>query len=99
MAKKRKKRAEGGAVAPARTETRFEAVGWAFWTVAFFILLVPLVWGAFRLMREDTPIFAPVAIAGGAAAVLASVLALGANSALQHRAQKQRQTQKKKAKR
>jgi len=99
VAKKRKKRAEGGAVASERTEIRFQTVGWAFWTVAFFILLVPLVWGSYRLMREDTPVFAPIAIAAGAAAVLASVLAMGANSALQHRARQQRQAQKKKARR
>jgi hypothetical protein len=81
-----------------KSSQRFESVGWIFWSVWFFVLLGPGLYGAWKLTNDDAHIFLRLGGGGCGAALGAGLIAWTVNSLLQWRVKRQRQTERKKAK-
>jgi hypothetical protein len=78
--------------------SKFDAAGWLFWLIVFGILVCPSTFVAWYFRRPGKPVFFLLGIGVLSAAVGASFVSWGVNSALQYRRKKQRLQERKKAK-
>ena len=73
----------------------FDAAGWGFWGILFVLFLAPSVYGVWHIIYRVQR--GPVAIAAGVvlAALLAGIVSWAVNMVIQRRRKKQRQADRK----
>ena len=73
-------------------------VGWIFWTIAFGVLVGPILYVIWDKRYDDvTPLF-PVTVAVCVAAIAAGILSVGVNSVLHRREERRIKVERKKKK-
>jgi hypothetical protein len=60
-----------------------DALGWKFWGIAFGVLCPLLIYGSFQIVRDEQPVFVPIALGFIASGFCAAVVTWAANSLLQ----------------
>lgn len=75
---------------------KLEYAGWLFWLVTAAILLGPITYGAFQLVREREGPFVPIGIGIIVAAFASGVITWAVNAVLQWRLKQRRVATRKK---
>ena len=83
---------------PKDSSFKFDAAGWLFWLILFFVFLAPGIFLTRMIVYKSTS-WMITAVAGAVfAAVVAGVISWAVNSLIQYRKKKQRIADRKKAK-
>jgi hypothetical protein len=72
------------------SKSRLDAVGWLFWTVAFFICLGPCIYGAWQFIDPDKNRLYPIVTGAVLAAIVSGLVSSAINAVLQWREKKLR---------
>ena len=75
---------------------KFDAAGWLFWLVVFFVLVGPCVYGTWQVVYSTVSRTVPIVTGLVLAAVGAGLVSWAVNAVIQHRQKKQRIARRKK---
>ena len=84
--------------AKTQRKPRFDAAGWLFWAVVFFVLVGPAIYGASRITAKDAMWLVPVAMGVVSAALGAGFVSWAVNGVIQRRVRKRRLAERKRSK-
>jgi len=77
---------------------KFDAAGWLFWTIVLVILTPICIYGSWKVVYQSTNRIVPIGMGVVLAAIGAGFVSWGVNAVIQSRRKKQRQMERKKAK-
>ena len=77
---------------------KFDAAGWLFWTVVLVLLTPFCIYGSLKIVFQGTSRVVPIGMGVVLAAVGAGLVSWSVNAVIQARKKKQRQIERKKAK-